>query len=257
MQRVDQRHEHGALVLGREHSQQPLAGTAVALVGAGGQRVHEPVQFDMGVGQLFGVDEVLGQLACQPQHHRGDGGGRLVRVECAGVFGDDAKCQLPQLCLAQQPGIRLNRLGPPRLRGEESVVTEQRAREGVVGADRRGVVCRIDAACNDPGACESGQSGADAAKQLARRLAGERQAEHLTGRRVAVGHQPHHAGSHRLGLTRACTRDHHQRPRRGLDHRRLLVGRCEKSEGRGQLRGTVLRDHGVDVPSDAVCAGQL
>ena len=121
VQRVDQRHQLGALGLGGQHPQQPLAGTAVALIRTGGQRVHQPFQLDVGVGQLVGVDEVLGQLTGQPQHHRGDGGGRLVGVQCAGMLGDDAKCQLPQLCFAEQPGVGLDRQ-------QQAVLAQQRAR---------------------------------------------------------------------------------------------------------------------------------
>ncbi len=55
-------HELGAFGLGGQHPQQPLAGPAVALVRTGRQRVHQPLQLDVGVAQLVGVDEVLGQL---------------------------------------------------------------------------------------------------------------------------------------------------------------------------------------------------
>ena len=96
MQRVDQRHQFDALGLGGQHPQQPLAGAAVALIRTGRQRVHKPFQLHMGVAQLVGVDEVFGQLTRQAQHHRGDGGRRLVGVQRAGIFADDAKCQLPQ-----------------------------------------------------------------------------------------------------------------------------------------------------------------
>ena len=84
VQRVDQRHQRDALGLGGQHPQQPLAGAAVALIRAGRQRVHEPLEFDMGVAQLVGVDEVFGELTRQPQHHRGDGGRRLVGVSAPG-----------------------------------------------------------------------------------------------------------------------------------------------------------------------------
>jgi hypothetical protein len=36
---------------------------AVALIRARGQGVHEPFQFDVGVAQLGGFDEVFGELA--------------------------------------------------------------------------------------------------------------------------------------------------------------------------------------------------
>ena len=136
VQRVDQRHQLGALGLGGQHPQQPLAGSAVPLVRPGGQRVHQPLQLDMGVGQLFGVDEVLGQLTGQPKHHRGDGGGRLVGVERPGVLGDDAKRQLPQLRFAEQPGVGFDRK-------QQAVLTQQRSGERVIGADRCRVVGRV------------------------------------------------------------------------------------------------------------------
>ena len=75
-----------ALGLGGQHPQQPLAGAAVALIRTGRQRVHKPFQLDMGVAQLVGVDEVLGQLTRQPQHHRGDSGRCLVGVQHTGIF---------------------------------------------------------------------------------------------------------------------------------------------------------------------------
>ena len=138
------------------------------------------------------------------------------------MLGDDAKCQLPQLCFAEQPGVGLDRQ-------QQAVLAQQRAGERVVGADRRRLVGRVQSAGDDAGARQPGQPGADPAQQLPGGLAGERQAEHLTGRGVAVGHQPHHPGGHRLGLARARARDHHQRPRRCGDDRRLLVGRSEKT----------------------------
>ena len=120
VQRVDQRHELGAFGLGGQHPQQPLARAAVTLIRAGRQGVHEPFQLDVGVAQLLGVDEVLGQLAGQPQHHRRHGGRRLVGVEVAGMLAHDAKRQLPQLGFAQQPGIGLDRAAAGRARAAGS-----------------------------------------------------------------------------------------------------------------------------------------
>ena len=236
VQRIDQRHQLSALGLGGQHPQQPLAGAPVPLVRPGGQRVHQSLQLDMGVGQLFGVDEVLGQLTGQPKHHRGDGGGRLVGVERPGVLGDDAKRQLPQLRFAEQPGVGFDRK-------QQAVLTQQRSGERVIGADRYRVVGGVQSTRDDAGARKPGQPGAHAAQQLSRGLAGERQAEHLTGRGVAVGHQPHHPGGHRFGLARPRTRDHHQRTRRCRDDRSLFVGRGEKAEGRSQFGGAVRRRH--------------
>ena len=72
------------------------------------------------------------------------------------------------------------------------------------------------------GAAQPGQPGPDPPQQLAGRLAGERQTQHLTRFGVAVGDQPHHPGGHRLGFPGARARDDHQRPRRRGDDRRLL-----------------------------------
>ena len=59
-------------------------GPAVALIRAGGQRVHQPLQLDVGVAECVGVDEVFGELTGQPQHHRGHGGRGLLGVEMPG-----------------------------------------------------------------------------------------------------------------------------------------------------------------------------
>ena len=106
-------------------------GPRVALPRPGGQGVHQPLELDVGVAQLVGVDEVLGQLAGQPQHHRGDRGRRLLGVAAPGMLAHHAKGQLPQLGFADQPGRRLDRQ-------QQAVLAQQRAREGVVGADRSG-----------------------------------------------------------------------------------------------------------------------
>ena len=164
--------------------------------------------------------------------------------------GDDTKRQLPQLRFAEQPSVGLDRQ-------QEAVLAQQCPGERVIGADRCRVVGGVDAAGNDARARKPGQPGADAAQQLSCGLAGERQAENLARRGVAVGDQPHHPGRHRLGLARARARNHHQRPRRCGDDRRLLVGRREQAKGGGQLGGPVFRCHDVAVPSVAAWAGQL
>lgn len=76
---------------------------------------------------------------------------------------------------------------------------------------------------------QPGQTGPNAAQQLARGLAGERQSQHLAGFRVAVGNQPHHPGSHRFGFSGAGSRDDDQRAGRCGDYRGLLSGGREKS----------------------------
>ena len=137
MQRVDQRHEFGAFGLGGQHPQQPLARAALALIRPGGQGVHQPLEFDVGVAQLLGVDEMLGQLTGQPQHHRGHCGRASFGVS-ARMLAHDAKRQLPQFGFAHQPGVGLDRQ-------QQTVLAQQIARERVVGADGRGVVGPVDA----------------------------------------------------------------------------------------------------------------
>ena len=248
VQCVDQRNQLGAFGLGGQHPQQPLAGAAVTLVPAGRQRVHQPFQLDVGVAQLVGVDEMLGQLARQPQHHRGDRGRGLVGVEVLRVLADDAKGQLPQLGFAEQSGVGLDRQ-------QQAVLAQQGAGEGVIGADGGRVVGHVAVGTgNQAGAGQPRQPGADPAQQLARGLAGERQPQHLAGTGVAVGDQPHHPGGHRLGLARAGARDDHERSRRCGDDRGLLVGGREKAQRRGQFGRAVARCH--DRPPAAAWAGQ-
>ena len=109
LQRVEQRHQFGALGLGGQQPQQPLARSTVALVGAGGQGVDQPLQLQVGIAELAGVDQVLGQLAPQSQHHRGDRGRRLVGAQLPAVPVDHVEGQLPQLGLAEQPGVGFDR----------------------------------------------------------------------------------------------------------------------------------------------------
>ena len=116
MQGVEQGHQLGALGLGGQHSQQPLARAAVPLVGAGGQGVDQPFELDMGIAELAGVDQVLGELTRQPQHHRGDRGRVLLGAQFAGVCVDDVEGQLPELSLAEQPGVGLDRRVLPHTR---------------------------------------------------------------------------------------------------------------------------------------------
>ena len=110
MQGVDDRHQLGALGLGGQHPQQPLAGPAVPLVAARRQGVHQPFELEVGIAQLIGVNQVLCELTRQPQHHRGDRGRSLVGVQLPGISVDDVERQLPQFGLAEQPGVRLDGL---------------------------------------------------------------------------------------------------------------------------------------------------
>jgi hypothetical protein len=110
VQCVDQRHQLGAFGLSGQHPQQPLAGPAVTLVAARRQAVHQPFELDMRVAELTGVDQVLGELTRQPQHHRRHRGRGFVGVQLPAVSVDDVECQLPQLCFAEQAGVRFDEL---------------------------------------------------------------------------------------------------------------------------------------------------
>ena len=131
-ERVEQRHQLRALGLGGQQPQQPLVGPAVALVRARRQVMNQPLQLHVGIAELAGVHQVLGELAPQPQHHRRDRGRRLAGLQLAAIAVDDIEGQLPQLGLAEQPGVGFDGQ-------QQAVVTQQRAGEGVVGADHRGV----------------------------------------------------------------------------------------------------------------------
>ena len=91
VQRVDERHQHGAPGLGVEHVEQCAVGSGIALAGAGGQGVHEPFEFDVGVPQLAGVDQMLGELIGERAHHRGDRGRVLVDGQRVWVVADDVE----------------------------------------------------------------------------------------------------------------------------------------------------------------------
>ncbi len=113
------------------------------------------------------------------------------------------------------------------------MLPEQRAREGVVGADHR-LAGRFHsggpagAAQVQADAGQPGQPGSDAPQQLPGRLARERQSEHLARFGVAVGDQPHHSRGHRFGFAGAGSRDDDQRARRRGDDG-FLLGRGRKN----------------------------
>ena len=77
---------------------------------------------------------------------------------------------------------------------------------------------------------ELGEALADALGELARRLAGEGQAEDLVGAHMAVRDEPEHAHRHGLGLAAACACDHERRRRRRFDDPRLVGGGREQVE---------------------------
>ena len=218
---VDERHQHAAPGLGVEHVEQRAIRAAAALTRPGGQGVHQPFEFDMGVTQLAGIDQVLGEFIGQRTHHRGDRGRTLVDGQRVRITADDVEGQLPHLGFAEQPGVGFHRQQQPEL-------AQQRPGESVVGTDHRGTgsAGRLGAEV----AGQPGQSGAHPAQQLPGRLTGEGQAEYLSRIGVAVGHQPHHPGGHGLGLARAGTGDDHQRAGLRGDHRDLLVGGLRKPQ---------------------------
>ena len=80
------------------------------------------------------------------------------------------------------------------------------------------------------------QPALDALGELARRLAGEGQAEHLVAPDDPVRDQPDDTRGHRLGLAAAGAGDDERRLERRLDDGRLLVGRRELPERGGDDR---------------------
>mgnify|MGYP003694532231 CR=1 FL=1 len=128
------RHQLGALGLGGQHPQQPLAGTAVALIWSGGQRVHQPLQLDVGVASAG---------RCRPGARPTDPPSRsTIAVTAAGV-----------LSVFSAPGARvttrnanchnsvsLSSRVPGSDREQQAVLAQQCSGERVVGADRRRLV---------------------------------------------------------------------------------------------------------------------
>ncbi|SHW97733.1 Uncharacterised protein [Mycobacteroides abscessus subsp. abscessus] len=170
MHRIDQRHEFGPLGLGGQQIEQPLGGPA-ALAGSRRKIVDEPFELVVGVAHGVGVDEMLGQLARQAQHHLGDGSRGLVGVQPAREVGHHAKSQLPHLGFGDQPGGGLDGQ-------QQAVLAQQGAGEGVIGTDGGVLVGQRDAG-QQTRTGEAGQPGAHAAQQLAGGLASEGQAEDL------------------------------------------------------------------------------
>ncbi len=110
MQRVDQRHQRGAFGLDVEHVEQPPVGAGVALAGPGRQRVHQPLQFEVGAAELIGVDEVLGQLVgCSRSTIAVTAAGVLPIGSGPGMAADHLIGQLPALGFAEQPGVGFDR----------------------------------------------------------------------------------------------------------------------------------------------------
>ena len=104
VQGVDERDEGGALGLGAEHVEQFAIGVRT-LTGARRQGEHQTFEFVVGVAQLRGVDEVLGELVGQRQHQGRHRGGGVRGGERAGVVGDDVVGELPAFGVGEQPGV--------------------------------------------------------------------------------------------------------------------------------------------------------
>ena len=113
--------------------------------------------------------------------------------------GDDRSGELPGGCLAEHGRVGL---APD----EHRVLAVDRAREGVVGADRRRLE-RIERDVGDALVDELGDALAHALGELAGGLAREGQPEHLGHVDVAVREQPDDAVRHGLGLAAARAGD--------------------------------------------------
>ena len=122
-------------------------------------------------------------------------------------------------------------LRPGLGRQQQAVLADERSRVGVVrghlGRDHPKRLAHLRGGHLVEGAAgrQGRQSFANALTQLAGRLARERQPQHLFGPHESVGHQPHDAGGHGLGFSRAGAGDDEQRLRRSADDLGLSRGR--------------------------------
>ena len=128
-QSVHERQQLDALLLDVEDVGERLRGAA-PLARAGRQRVHEFVEFGVGLAQVGGFDQMLGELAGQREDGLGEGRGGAFGVEVAVPAGDHAVGQLPVLRRRQQRRGRFDRQ-------QQAVFGEQASGIGVVGADLR------------------------------------------------------------------------------------------------------------------------
>ena len=123
--------------------------------------------------------------------------------------------------------------GRPLARARRSMTTRLGGRDATV-------LPMIDAAKEfaprpPAGLAELGDAPLDPLAQLAGRLAGEREAEHLRHLDEAVRQQPDDAVRHGLGLAAAGARDDERRFERRLDDGLLLVGGPRQAEDVGDL----------------------
>ena len=216
-------------------------------------------------GDVTGVAQVLGQVAGQVQHGRGDRlGGPGDLVHRAVVGGHDLRGELPGQCGGDQPHGRLEAL-------PQGVVPDQAARVGVIGADHRVPAERVlgvrPVRTGQLGvrAAQPLQPGAHPVGELGRGLPGEGEAEYPVRADHPVGDQPDQSRRHRFALARARARDDRQRAGRRGDHRGLLRRRLGQPEQPGQLRRTdrAGRGHhnipaeGTDIPRRNPRAGSV
>ena len=137
--------------------------------------------------------------------------------------------------LAHRVRTRLGQL-VRRLGRDDALVGEQRGGVGVVGRDLDRLRVGQHALAG-----QAAQPRPHPLAELAGRLAGEGQPEHLVRLDHPVRHQPDDAGRHRLGLAGAGAGDHQQRLDRGRDDRGLLAGRRRQAQKSGQLGRRVAR----------------
>ncbi len=224
-----------------------VAGQVLAAAGARGQRGECLQDLIEVCRDLTRRDEVLGQLAGEVDHRRGHRGlGELHVVHRPVVAGDHLGGVLPGRCLREQP--RLGLVAQP-----QGMLADEPTGIRVVGRDGRSApehlgtgLTVVGGRLPHPALLEQPQPAADPLGQLGRGLAGEGQAEHLVGLDDAVGHQPHDASGHRLGLARTGAGHHQQRGQRRLDDLDLLVGGLRLAQGTGDVLG---RDHRAGRPS--------
>jgi hypothetical protein len=199
-----------------------------ALGGRQGRHVEEPLGHRLDARRL---GHVLAEGVAQRDHRLGErvDGAAETRQAIVGARDDEGAGELPGRRLAEHLGLAL-------AAHEERVVAEDRVREGVVRRDRRSVE-RVELRVEEPLLAEQQDALLDPFRQLARRLAGEGEAEDLRHRHQPVGQEPHDPARHRLGLAASGPRDDERRLEGGLDDALLLeCGRIEV-----QARGHVER----------------
>ena len=224
---LDEVDQAGAQRRGRCHVAQQLGIGREHPVDERGPR--QCVDQPLGLGaQLRRLDEVLGELPGQAEHRVDDGRRRAVHLEVGCPVLDDVVRQLPPARLPEQPRGRLETEA-------QRVVAHQPGGVRVVGGDGGCAEHRgADRGVQPP--AQAAQPRAHAVRQLAGRLARERQPEDPVRLHQAVGDEVDHPGGHGLRLARAGPGHDEQRLERCLDDGRLLVGRRVLAEQISDLR---------------------